>query len=643
MILENPKRLGIFFFYDAQGHADRYVSTLLDGFKPFFNELAIVVNGKIDEQSESMLKSYANKFILRENKGFDVWAYKTAMDSYGWGNLEKFDEVVLFNATIMGPVYPFSEMFNAMNAKDLDFWGITKFHKVNGDPFGYSPYGYLPEHIQSHFHAYRKSFIQSKDFQDYWNNLPPINSYFESVGLHESVFTKRFADKGYKWSVYVDTSDLEGYSYGPITYAARQIVEYKRCPIFKRRSFFHDYSDVSTQSVGNPALDLYEYLRDHTDYNTDLIWENALRSMNMADLMKNLHLRYILPQNQIVENSSTATSTATAAAKPASKPKVALCMHLYYMDLLEKTIQYVQSMPEGSDIILTVGSKENQQIVKQRVKHLPYNVDVRLIENRGRDVSAFLVGGGADLMKYDYVCFAHDKKVTQLSPRSIGDGFAYKCFENILASKEYVQNVINLFETHPRLGMAMPTPPNHADYFPGFTYTWGPNFEGTKKFLEKTLGISVPLDESKDAIAPLGTMFWFRTKAMRGLLDRKWTYEDFPAEPLKIDGTLLHFIERAYGYVPQANGYYDAYIFSDHFARIEMTNLEFDVRELTKSVSTPWIRRNLEETCREIMRGKRFRYAALRVLRSIAKRVFYKTLYIAQRIVHIGRKGKEDE
>ena len=68
MILENPKRLGIFFFYDAQGHADHYVSTLLDGFKPFFNELAIVVNGKIDESSKAMLKGYANKFILRENR-----------------------------------------------------------------------------------------------------------------------------------------------------------------------------------------------------------------------------------------------------------------------------------------------------------------------------------------------------------------------------------------------------------------------------------------------------------------------------------------------------------------------------------------------------------------------------------------------
>ncbi len=44
-------------------------------------------------------------------------------------------------------------------------------------------------------------------------------------------------------------------------------------------------------------------------------------------------------------------------------------------------------MPAGSDIIVTVGARA------QRAPGLrmSYNVEVRLIENRGRDVSALLV------------------------------------------------------------------------------------------------------------------------------------------------------------------------------------------------------------------------------------------------------------
>ena len=600
-----PTRLGIFFFYDRDGVVDDYVTTLLDGFRPHFSDLTIVVNGKLNDEGRAKFLSYTDNLIVRENKGLDAWAYKTALDSYGWKKLEAFDEIVLFNATIMGPVYPFSEMFDAMNKRDLDFWGITKFHKVPKDPFNRSPYGYLPEHIQSHFHAYRRSLHTSQEFSDYWDNLPEIKDYFDSVGLHESLFTKRFADKGFTWDVYVNTDDLEGFSYGPITYAAKKLVAEKRCPIFKRRSFFHDYQDVMTQAVGNAALDLYEYLRDHTDYDTDLIWQNALRTMNLADLMKNLHLDYVLPQS--------------VAVPIPDGLRIALVIHVYYMDLLDQTIRYIRSMPAGSDIIITVGSDDNRQLVEERCSGLPYHVDVRLIENRGRDVSALLIGGGADLMKYDYVCFAHDKKVTQLSPQSIGDGFAYKCFENILASKEYVSNVIQLFESNPRLGIAMPTPPNHADYFPGYTFPWGPNFDGTKKLLED-LGFSVPLDVMKEPVAPMGTMFWFRPQAFHGLLDREWKYTDFPPEPNKVDGSMLHFVERAYGYVPQGNGFYSAYIFSDRFARIEITNLSYELREMTKSVTDPWIRPNLYQTTIAVLEGKRFRYTLLRIIKNIVKR-----------------------
>lgn len=95
------KRLGIFFFYDAEGVVDDYIPTLLNGFRPYLSEMTIVCNGKLNEAGEKILSSYTNNLIVRPNEGFDVWAYKTAMESYGWEKLVSFDEVVLFNATIM--------------------------------------------------------------------------------------------------------------------------------------------------------------------------------------------------------------------------------------------------------------------------------------------------------------------------------------------------------------------------------------------------------------------------------------------------------------------------------------------------------------------------------------------------------------
>lgn len=131
----------------------------------------------------------------------------------------------------------------------------------------------------------------------------------------------------------------------------------------------------------------------------------------------------------------------------------------------------------------------------------------------------------------------------------------------------------------------------------------------------------MPLYPDKEAVAPLGTMFWFRPRALNGLLDREWSFDDFPPEPINIDGTILHYIERAYGYVAQSNGYYPAYIFSDRFASIEITNLAFELRQLTRAISDPWMRKNLEETRAAVTNGKRFRVSLLRVTKNLIKRI----------------------
>ena len=131
--------------------------------------------------------------------------------------------------------------------------------------------------------------------------------------------------------------------------------------------------------------------------------------------------------------------------------------------------------------------------------------------------------------------------------------------------------------------MLFRSPPNHGDYYITLGLEWGKNYDITVELAEK-LGITVPIDKKKEPIAPLGTMFWFRPKALKLLFDQDWEYKDFPAEPNKIDGTLLHAVERIYSYVVQQEGYYPAWIFSEKGAQIEVTNLNYMVRGLNNAV-----------------------------------------------------------
>lgn len=572
IIKDNKNRLLIFFFYDRDGVVDDYIPYMLEDMKKNVSEIMVVCNGNLNDEGRAKFEKFTENILVRENKGFDVWAYKTAMEQYGWEKLDNYDEILLMNFTLMGPVYPFKEMFDAMDKKDLDFWGITQFYKTDFDPFGTMEEGYLPDHIQSHFIAIRKSLIATPEFHSYWDDMPMITGYIDSISRHEAKFTKHFGDMGYKWTVYADAEDYKELSHQPAVGMAKKMVAEKRCPIFKRRSFMQDYNVVLNESCGQEALELFNYLEKHTDYDMNLIWDNLLRVENQAILKKNLQWNYPL---------SSKYSYRPGAAKD---KKIALVMHIHFIDLVEECAMYAASMPEHADIYVTTNTEEKkEEIIKHFSKLTCGKLDVRVVGNKGRDVGPFLVEFREFLDDYDYICHAHDKKAGQTKPGTIGTSFAYKCFENVLKSKEYVENILNVFETHERAGILSPPPPNHGDYFITLGLEWGLNYENTVE-LAKKLGINVSIKQDMEPIAPLGSFFWARAKALKPIFDYNWNYDEFPEEPIPDDGTILHAVERIYSYSAQSQGFYPGWIMTEEGAAMEITNLHHMVKEINKII-----------------------------------------------------------
>lgn len=571
-LIESINRLAIYFFYDADGIVDRYVPYMLNDLKKNCSDILVVCNGKLTSEGRKTFLSITPHLLVRENKGFDVWAYKTALEYYGWKKLSEYDEVVLMNFTLFGPLYPLSEMFEEMNQRDIDFWGVTKHHGFPFDPFGTIPCGYIPEHIQSSFICVRSSMLNSPEFHIYWETMDQVTSYAEAVGKHEAIFTQKFEDAGFQSAVYVQTDDLKEYTHYPLMLMPLELIKNRKCPVFKRKSFTNEYYEFLNASLGEPTIEMFGYIQNHMDYDLDMVWENLLRTDTMADIKNRMHLNYIFPKDRIQNSNSTA------------KLKTALVMHIYFEDQVESCLRYASSMPIDSDIYFTVCKRETRQALEQAMSILsPRKIQVIEIPNRGRDVSALLVGAAPFVYNYDLICFAHDKKTKQVKPYSVGMSFAYKCLENTLGSVEYVKNIIDVFEQEARLGMLMPPPPNHASYYGVIGTEWASNFENTKK-LAKDLGLHVKIQIDKEPITPLGTMFWFRPKCLSALYEKNFHYDSFPEEPNQYDGTLLHAIERIYGFCAQNEGYYTGWCMNDQFAAIEMTNYHFMLRELSTAL-----------------------------------------------------------
>ena len=268
------RRLGIFFFYDNDGIVDNYVDYYLKSMKPFYDEICAVVNGSLSEDGRQKLGQSCSKILVRENEGLDATAYKCAIENYGYEKLTEYDEVTCFNFTCFGPFYDLTKMFQEMETRDCDWWSL---YKCTMQP----PY-VEGEHLPSFFITYRKSMLSNPKFKEYWDSLPKINSYNDSVMYHEERQTPYFDKAGFKREVYFDFTKYDfdaSKNYWPLS-RADELITNEQFPFLKRRNLYVDNKFVNFRLVKN-SLD---YIRKNTSYDTNMIAENIIRTQDIKSL-----------------------------------------------------------------------------------------------------------------------------------------------------------------------------------------------------------------------------------------------------------------------------------------------------------------------------------------------------------------------
>jgi lipopolysaccharide biosynthesis protein len=562
------RRLAIAFFYDEAGIVDDYMLHLVAAMSEFVERTIFVSNGPLARKSVRAVEAIVQQIIIRENVGFDVGAYKAALQNVGFKELTAYDEVILYNHTFYAPIFPFREMFAEMDSRDCGFWGITDHSEVIPNPFTQS--GILHRHIQSHFIAVRQPMASSIEFRNYWETMPIITGYLHSILTHESRFTRHFEQLGYKSSVYIDANDYD--SDNPTFINVDETIE-RRCPILKRRLFFHDpvFHDEN-------AIDLPRALRliaRHSDYDLDLIWRNIIRSTEPGTLNVNAARTSIFPDIRLKQTDT-----------PPEIGRLAICAHLYYIEMLPEFRALLQNIPVGFDLIATTDSYEKRIEIEAAFSEIPNmeNLVVRVLEvNRGRDMAALVVAC-RDLFagdRYDLVCRLHTKKSPQ-------DGAARARFfkqhmqENLLNSAGYVANLLDMFADNPSIGVVVP-PIIHRGYST-LGHSWFTNRQKVGEIIDR-LRLKVRLDPDTP-VAAYGGMYWFRPRALRKLFEYPWRWEDFEPEPNYGDGDLPHAMERVICYVAQDAGYLTQQVMCLHKAEEQCTSLEFKLQKLSSFLPT---------------------------------------------------------
>ena len=253
-------RLALYVFWERNGDVHDHVAYYLRGLFEVARDVVVIVNGTLSGEGKKRLEALGVDFFVRENRGIDFAAWQAALARTGWETLSRYDELVLCNSSCYGPMYPFSEMFRAMEGRACDFWGINRQpevpEKILGDagaPFS------MKEHIQSYFYVFRQKVIRSEAFRNWWRNLVPAESYWEEVRDHEMAFSGYLEAHGFRSDTFLNADKYR--KLAPLGDAWNicadvQLAE-DRNPLVKRKALF-----APTEA----SLRTWEHIRYHTAY-----------------------------------------------------------------------------------------------------------------------------------------------------------------------------------------------------------------------------------------------------------------------------------------------------------------------------------------------------------------------------------------
>ena len=234
---------------------------------------------------------------------------------------------------------------------------------------------------------------------------------------------------------------------------------------------------------------------------------------------------------------------------------IAIQIHVFYEEILPRIINKINNIPFKYDLYISTISKEKKEIIETYLKELDVNkYEIKIYENKGRDVYPFIRQMRTKYKKYKYICHLHTKKSTH--KKLLGFNWSVYLYNNLIGDKNIIKDILYDFERYDKLGFIFPEA--YYEITKGIK-----DFEDSrlslhainnnymnyilKRIFHKNMVVGDKL------VFPLGDMFWAKTKAIYQIFNVRLKY---PEELGQTNETIMHAIERLWLYLVKLNGYY---------------------------------------------------------------------------------------
>ena len=533
------QRLLLYLTYDRQNIIDNYIGYFLQSMRPVADTIAVVCNMPRVESGLQNLLGYADYIFYRENRGLDAGGWKEALCALiGWEKAAQYDELILANDSFYGPFTDMKRIFAEMENRELDFWGLASYGG-GGES--------LPEHIQSYFLVVRSKMLHSNSFKDYWEELPFYENFSQAVYQHEVKFTSHFEKLGYTWGVLADieknnSTRNPANNYMQYALLSYELIKKRNFPFLKKQQIAYNTLAWQTQENLSQAI---RYIDKNTDYDVNLIWENLIRTMHMADLQRSLHLQYIIPPT---ENA------------PKGKGSIVIVIFAEHREAAEYVLEYIDNLEAEFPVQII---SENKEILEAYCSH------ARNKEGMSWKQRCDL----ASLSRYDLVCVLHDADVTSdVKPSYEGKACFYCIWENLLKDRSHILGIAEKFEQEEKLGFLAPPQPNFGDHFEELGLGWNEKYEEVKEIAGR-LGLRCPVYEDYPPFR-ITDSFWIRGNILKCLNEIREEEEPY--------------LPYLWICLAQHMGYYSGIVESTDYASMNEVNMQYYLKRLIGQVKSEY-------------------------------------------------------
>jgi rhamnosyltransferase len=176
------KRLAIFAHFDARNEVKRYVTHYLGALREQVDAITFVSTSTLSERERAKLAPTCDEVLLKDNVGLDfgMWQHALArLDVSAW------DELVLTNSSVFGPISPLAAAFQRMERAPLDFWGMTDNLEISW-------------HLQSYFLVFRRAVLGSAAWRSFWAGVLPYRDKRQIVRCYEVGLSIWLTENGFR-------------------------------------------------------------------------------------------------------------------------------------------------------------------------------------------------------------------------------------------------------------------------------------------------------------------------------------------------------------------------------------------------------------------------------------------------------------